>query len=307
MPLTEDIADFRRFSRMYTRLVGTLQEGMLNTEFSLAEARVLYELANRSAPKAKDVAEALGIDAGYLSRILAKFERAGLIRRKASHKDARITELSLTRQGRGAFRKLNTRSDTHARSVLEPLPQAERAQLLGSMRKIETVLLKQDGPRSFTLRHHRAGDMGWVVAREAAVYFEEYGFNAEFEALVARIVADFLTGFDPACERCWIAEIDGAPAGHIFLVKHPEQPGTAKLRLFFVEPDARGRGIGHALVQECVAFVRAAGYRKIVLWTQDNLHAARRIYVAAGFQLAHEERHHSFGQDLTGQTWELEL
>jgi DNA-binding MarR family transcriptional regulator/GNAT superfamily N-acetyltransferase len=308
MPIAEDIANFRRFTRMYTRFVGTLQEGLLNTEYSLAEARVLYELANRDTPKAKEVAEALGLDTGYLSRILAKFEGDGLLKRTASKQDGRYAELALTRQGRAAFRKLNTRSDKQARSVLEGLPPADRAQLIGSMRTIENVLSKEGRPRpGFVLRQHRAGDMGWVVAREAAVYFEEYGFDAAFEALVARIVADFLANFDAARERCWIAEVDGTSAGHIFLVKHPEHPDTAKLRLLFVEPDARGMGLGHALVKECVGFARSAGYRRVVLWTQSNLAAAHRVYVGVGFRLVQQERHHSFGQDLVGETWELEL
>lgn len=293
---------------MYTRFIGTLDEGLLNTEFTLAEARVLYELANRPLPNAKDIAEELGLDAGYLSRILTKLERGGLLKRTPSEEDNRYIELTLTRQGKSAFNKLNALSDAQAQALLDPLPKPARTQLIRSMQAIEDVLLKAPPTNPpYVLRSHRPGDMGWVVYREGALYAEEYGFNAEFEALVARIVADFLTNFDPARERCWIAEANGQSLGHIFLVKHPGQPGTAKLRLLLVEPAARGMGLGHALVSECVNFARSTGYRKIVLWTQSILLSAHRIYEKAGFRLTHEEPHHSFGQDLIGQTWELDL
>jgi DNA-binding MarR family transcriptional regulator/GNAT superfamily N-acetyltransferase len=307
-PISDDIAGFRRFTRMYTRFIGTVREKLFDTEYSLAQARVLYELAHRRAPSAKEIAEELGLDPGYLSRMLAKFERAGLLKRKASEADGRYAELALTRRGRAAFGKLNSRSEAQARAVLEALPNAERRQLIGSMRAIEGILGKKGEARPpFVLRGHRVGDMGWVVCREAAVYAEEYGFDLSFEALVARIVSDFITNFDPARERCWIADANGESVGHIFLVKHPERPDTAKLRLLFVEPGARGLGLGRALVKECLQFARAAGYRRIVLWTQSNLEAAHHVYVAAGFRLVQEEAHHSFGQDLVGQNWELEL
>ena len=306
--LADDIASFRRFNRMYTRFIGTLQEGLLNTEYSLVEARVLYEVANRPAPKAKEIAESLGMDPGYLSRVLGKFERAGLLKRKASKQDSRYSELTLTARGKSAFQKLNALSEGQARTVLEPLPHSDRAQLIRSMRAIEEIVVQPERDRpAFVLRQHRAGDMGWVVCREGAAYAEEYGFDATFEALVARIVSDFLTNFDPERERCWMAEVEGESAGHIFLVKHPERADTAKLRLLFVEPGARGLGLGHALVRECVGFARSAGYRRVVLWTQSNLAAAHRVYVKAGFHLVQEEPHRSFGQELVGQTWELEL
>jgi DNA-binding MarR family transcriptional regulator/GNAT superfamily N-acetyltransferase len=307
-PLDEDVAAFRRFNRMYTRFIGTLREGMHDTQYSLAEARVLYELANRPAPAAKEIAEELGMDAGYLSRLLAKLRRAGLLSRKSSKQDARSAELALTLRGKAAFRKLNLRSDRQARSVLEPLPHADRMALIRSMRTIEQLLVRPAAaPPAFVLRPHRAGDMGWVVCREGAVYAEEYGWDLTFEGLVARIVSDFLTNFDPVRERCWIADVAGESMGHIFLVKHPDHPDTAKLRLLFVEPAARGMGLGHALVGECIRFARSAGYRRVVLWTQSILLPARRIYMAAGFRLVQEEPHHSFGHDLTGQTWELDL
>jgi DNA-binding MarR family transcriptional regulator/GNAT superfamily N-acetyltransferase len=306
--LKDDIACFRRFNRMYTRFIGTLREGLLDTEYTLAEARVLYELANRTVPNAKQIAEELGMDAGYLSRLLGRLERGGLLKRKASRQDGRYAELSLTARGKAAFKKLNARSAAQARGMLEPLTHAARTRLIRAMSDIENILVKSaDGRPSFILRDPRAGDMGWVVCREAAVYAAEYGFDRDFEALVARIVSDFIANFDPARERCWIADIDGESVGHIFLVRHSDQPDTAKLRLLFVEPSARGMGLGRALVKECILFARSAAYRRVVLWTQSNLLSARRIYIDAGFRLAHEEPHHSFGQDLIAQTWELDL
>jgi DNA-binding MarR family transcriptional regulator/GNAT superfamily N-acetyltransferase len=302
------IASFRAFNRMYTNFLGTLQEGLLNTEFTLAEARILYELATREKAKAKEIAEALGMDSGYLSRILGKFERAALLKRKTAEEDGRASGITLTRRGAAAFKKLNQLSDEQARTVLQPLTVNDRERLICSMREIEEILCSTGSSQPlYLLRPHRAGDMGWVASREGAVYAEEYGWDGTFEALVARIVSDFVTNFDPTRERCWIAEAKGQSIGHIFLVKHPEEPVTAKLRLLFVEPSARGLGLGQALVSECLRFARTAGYKKVVLWTQSMLVAACRIYKNAGFQLIEEKPHHSFGRDLIGQTWELEL
>jgi len=293
---------------MYTRFIGTLNEGLLNSPYSLAEARVLYELATRNAPKAREIAEELGVDAGYLSRLLGKFERDGLLKRKASEQDGRYADLTLTARGRSAFKKLNALSDEQAQTVLGDLPHSARLQLIDCMRKMEGILSKTDRKRlPYILRPHRVGDMGWVVYREGLGYAEQYGWDATFEALVARIVDQFITNFDPSRERCWIAEIDGQSVGHIFLVKHPDEPDTAKLRLLFVEPSARGMGLGDALVKECIRFARTAGYKKIVLWTQSILAGAHRIYERAGFRLVDEAPHHSFGKDLVGQTWELQL
>jgi DNA-binding MarR family transcriptional regulator/GNAT superfamily N-acetyltransferase len=306
--LTDDIAIFRRFNRMYTRFIGTLNEGLLNSPYSLAEARVLYELATRDAPKAKEIADELGVDAGYLSRLLGKFERDGLLKRKASEQDGRYADLMLTARGRSAFKKLNALSEEQAETVLEGLPPSARTQLVDCMRTMEGILTRTDRRRlPYILRPHRVGDMGWIVYREGIGYAEQYGWDDTFEALVARIVDQFVTNFDPGRERCWIAEIDGQNVGHIFLVKHPDESETAKLRLLFVEPSARGVGLGDALVKECVRFARTAGYKKVVLWTQSILAGAHRIYERAGFRLVKEEPHHSFGKDLTGQTWELEL
>jgi DNA-binding MarR family transcriptional regulator/GNAT superfamily N-acetyltransferase len=293
---------------MYTRFIGTLSEGLLNSGYSLAEARILYELATRIAPRANQIAEDLGVDPGYLSRLLGKFKRDGLLKRKLSKHDGRYADLTLTRRGRSAFKKLNSLSDEQGRLILEALAPSARMQLIDCMQIMEGIVIKADPSRlPYVLRPHRVGDMGWIVYREGLGYAEQYGWDGTFEALVARIVDEFVTNFDATRERCWIAEVDGQNVGHIFLVKHPSEPDTAKLRLLFVEPSARGKGLGEALVNECVRFARTAGYRKIVLWTQSILTGAHRIYEKAGFRLVKEEPHHSFGKDLVGQTWELEL
>jgi len=305
--LALEAAAFRRFNRMYTRFIGVLGEGLLQTEFSLAEARVLYELANQKQPVAKDIAQSLGMDPGYLSRILVRFENARLLKRKPSTEDSRATHLTLTKRGREAFAKLDELSEKQAKSILKELPLDGRATLIASMNSIEKTLTRSPDPPTIVLRPHRPGDIGWIIHREGSIYAEEYGWDVTFEALVAKIASDFLTNFDPARERCWIADLNGQPAGHIFLVRHPDQPTTAKLRLLLVEPSARGTGLGSTLVNECIQFARSVGYRKIILWTQANLTAAHRIYEKSGFRLTHEEPHHSFGHDLIGQTWELNL
>ncbi|HEX4067542.1 MAG TPA: helix-turn-helix domain-containing GNAT family N-acetyltransferase [Acidobacteriaceae bacterium] len=306
------IAAFRRFNRLYTRFLGTLNEGFLRTEYTFAEGRVLYELATGSGQtaetQAKAIAEALDMDAGYLSRILSKFEKAGLVERRTSKDDSRAVDLRLTPRGRGAIRTLNQRADKQARALLQSLPASLRARFIAAIQTIEGVV---QGKRSdlppFTIRTHRPGDMGMVVALEGAGYIEQFAWDGAFEGLAARIVADFIDHFDPERERCWIAETDGRHVGHIFLVRHPDQPETAKLRLLYVDPSARGLGLGNTLVDECVRFARSAGYKKITLWTQSILTSAHRIYQRAGFQLVKEEPHHSFGHDLIGQTWELHL
>lgn len=311
--LFADAAVFRRFNRFYTRFIGTLNEGIYQTAFTLPEGRVLYEIATRShankaGPQAKEIAEALNMDAGYLSRILTKFEKTGLIRRVTSKQDSRASNVLLTAKGRASFRVLNTRAETQARAILGNLASASRAQLTAAIQTIQSTVLKEQQPQNaFTLRSHRPGDMGIVVSLEGAGYVEQFGWDSTFEALVAKIVAEFIENFDPAREHCWIAEIDGRHVGHIFLVRHPEQPDTAKLRLLYVDPTARGMGLGQALVRECVEFARQAGYRKVILWTQSMLTSAHRIYQNAGFHLVRQERHHSFGKDLIGQTWELQL
>lgn len=303
-----DTAAFRRFNRAYTRFLGTLNDHYLQTEHSLAEGRVLYELATHSNGKAKDVAEALGLDAGYLSRILRKFEKNDFVVRGAAKDDKRAANLHLTARGRAAVRSLNLRADKQARAVLSKLTARRRVELAHAISTIEeTVLGGPQEPDSILLRSHRPGDMGMVVHLEGAGYVEQLGWDESFEALVARIVADFLDNFDAARERCWIAEMDGQHVGHIFLVRHPERADTAKLRLLYVDPAARGMSLGATLVGECVRFARAVGNKKITLWTQSILKAAHRIYETAGFRLVQEEAHHSFGKDLVGQTWEMDL
>ena len=306
--LAPDTVAFRSFNRAYTRFLGTLNDHYLQTEYSLAEGRVLYELATQSSPQAKNVADALGLDAGYLSRILRKFEKNGLVARAAAKDDRRAADLQLTSRGRGAIRSLNLRADKQAREVLGRLTALRRAELGRAISTIEqTVLDGGSEPNPIVLRTHRAGDMGMVTHLEGAGYVEQFGWDQSFEAMVARIVADFVDNFDAARERCWIAEMDGQHVGHIFLVRHPDQPDTAKLRLLYVDPASRGMGLGATLVEECVCFARSAGYKKVTLWTQSILASAHRIYKSAGFRMVREEPHHSFGKDLNGQTWELDL
>jgi DNA-binding MarR family transcriptional regulator/GNAT superfamily N-acetyltransferase len=307
-------AAFRSFNRTYTSFLGTLDNHYLRTEYSHAEGRVLYELATRQpTPQAKEIAETLGLDPGYLSRILRKFARAGLVNSTTASHDKRAADLALTPQGRAAVQTLNQRADTQAREVLDKLSATQRAQFEHALGVIETTIRlpsparPSPEPPSIVLRTHRPGDMGAIVQQEGAGYVEQFGWDHTFEGLAARIVADFLANYDAACERCWIAELNGVHVGHIFLVRHPEQPGTAKLRLLYVDPAARGMGLGARLVDECVRFARSAGYKRITLWTQSILTAAHRIYQAAGFRLVKEDPHHSFGKDLVGQTWELDL
>jgi DNA-binding MarR family transcriptional regulator/predicted GNAT family acetyltransferase len=295
----------RRFNRFYTRQIGVLQQGLLDSPFSLGEVRVLYELAHAEGLHATELAADLKLDPGYLSRLLRGFESKGLIQRKTSAADARQQSISLTAKGRRTFAPLNERSTQEVAAMLERLPETAQTQLLASAQTIERLLGETDRAPAYVLRPHRAGDIGWVIARHGAIYAEEYGWNFNFEGLVAEIAGAFLKNYDPARERCWIAERDGANLGSVFLVKGNDE--TAKLRLLLVEPQARGLGIGRRLVEECVAFARQAGYRKITLWTQSMLVAARRLYLDAGFVLVDSKPHRSFGADLVGETWDLIL
>jgi DNA-binding MarR family transcriptional regulator/N-acetylglutamate synthase-like GNAT family acetyltransferase len=306
-PIFEDpIAAVRRFTRFYTGRIGVLREGLHDSPFSLAQSRVLYELANRDAPTAAELARDLRLDAGYLSRILRAFRQRGLIVRTPSDKDGRQIHLALTPAGRQAFAPLDRGSRDEVAAMLARLADGGRARLTAAMRTIEQLLgERQDDAPPYLLRPHQPGDMGWVVSRHGALYAQEYNWDLEFEALVAEIVAAFIRNFDAKRERCWIAEIDGAPVGSVFLVKQTDK--VAKLRLLLVEPGARGLGIGARLVAECIRFARLTGYRTLTLWTNDVLVAARRIYEKAGFRLVEEEKHHSFGHDLVGQNWELGL
>ncbi|MGQ0675369.1 MAG: bifunctional helix-turn-helix transcriptional regulator/GNAT family N-acetyltransferase [Rhodospirillales bacterium] len=300
----------RRFNRFYTRRIGVLHyQGTLKSPFSLTEVRVLYELRHREAPTASALCRELGLDAGYLSRILRGFQRRGLIERRRSDLDGRRRHLRLTARGVRVFAPLERRQHEDVAAMLKRLPEPDQDAAIAAMQRIEALLGDAKTPEtarpSFLLRGHRPGDMGWVIAAHGRLYAGEYGWNATFEALVARIAADFIDKFDPARERCWIAELNGEPVGSVFLVR--KSRSVAKLRLLIVDPKARGLGLGKRLVEECIAFARAAGYRKITLWTNDVLHAARAIYVRAGFKLTHSEPHRSFGRDLMGETWDLKL
>ena len=296
----------RRFTRFYTRQMGVLQRQLLGSPFSLSEGRVLYELAQRERGSAAELGKELGLDAGYLSRILRGFERDGLLRKQRSREDARLSHLTLTRKGQQAFAALDARSSEEVGGLLAPLSPAARERMVEAMRTIEGLLQPSPpGQAPYVLRPPRPGDLGWVVQRHGALYAQEYGWDERFEALVARIVAEYVEQHAPRRERCWIAEMDGAPVGSVFLVRKSET--VAKLRLLLVEPGARGHGLGARLVAECIGFARQVGYRKLTLWTNDVLVSARRIYEAAGFVLVQSEPHESFGKELVSQTWELKL
>ena len=300
------IAAVRRFNRFYTKRIGILREGHLDSPFSLTEVRVLYELAHQDGLTAAALARELGVDSGYLSRILRGFEQRNLIEKTRSGTDARQTHLGLTSAGRAAFAGLDTRADDEIAALVGRVPADDQRRLTDAMRTIERVLAPTpDAKRSFLLRTHQPGDIGWVVFRHGVLYAREYGWDERFEALVAGIVAEFVQNFDGRRERCWIAEQDGERVGSVFLVKKTDT--VAKLRLLLVEPSARGLGIGQRLVDECIRFARQAQYRRITLWTNSILHSARRIYEAAGFTLTTEEPHAMFGEQLVGQTWDLDL
>lgn len=301
----DQVAAVREFNRFYTRKIGVLCEHLARSSFSLAEARVLYELARRPGVTASHLTQELDLDAGYLSRILAGFEKRHYLARTPSPGDARQSLLRLTSGGRAAFGPLDRQSTRDVAALLDPLPEHARARLLGAMREIASILSPPAAPGPVVLRPPRPGDMGWIIHRHGALYAAEYRWNEEFEALVAGIVSRFMEKFDDTREACWIAEQGGAIAGCVFLVRHSAT--IAKLRLLLVEPWARGHGVGRRLVEECIARARSAGYRKLTLWTNSNLHAARRIYERAGFRLVREDHHHSFGHDLVGQYWELKL
>ena len=304
--LEDRVAAVRRFNRFYTQKIGLLDEGHLASPFSLTEARVLYELAHREGLTATALGRDLKLDPGYLSRLLGSFEKRRLITRSKSADDGRRAHLTLTREGRAAFAPLNSRARDDIGAMLDRLPVADQARVIDAMRTIETALGAQpETTVPYVLRQHQPGDMGWVVHRHGVLYAKEYGWNEEFEALVASVVARFIERFDPKFERCWIAEKDGEPVGSVFIVRHSKT--VAQLRLLLVEPKARGLGIGARLVAECIRFSRDAGYRKVTLWTNSVLLAARRIYAAAGFRLVDEEKHRSFGHDLVGETWDLTL
>jgi len=300
-----EVAAVRDFNRFYTNVLGWLREGLLDTPYSLTEARVIFELAREDQTEAGQLRRWLDIDAGYLSRILARFEADGIVGRSRSPQDARRQVIGLTATGRAVFAKLDALSASQVRGLLAGLPAGRRASLLSGMAGIREALDGAPGRDTLVLRAPVPGELGWVVQRNGARYAAEYGWDESYEALVARIVADYAARADHKREAAWIAELDGQPAGCVFCMRKSDD--VAQLRLLLVEPHARGRGIGERLVAECVAFARRTGYREIVLWTNDVLHAARRIYQRAGFELVSSEEHHSFGHDLVAQDWRLPL
>jgi len=299
------VAAVRRFNRFYTRRIGLLNEALYGGGFSLAENRVLWELAHEERATASLLEERLGMDRGYLSRILRGFRERGLLRAAASKEDGRVRHLALTGRGRKAFAAIDRRSGDEVSATISGLTEGGQQKLVQAMHSIQALLEPANASRAFRLRDPSAGDYGWVVQRHGALYAREYGWDERFEALVAGIVAGFVERFKPRRERCWIAEGEGGILGCVFIVE--KSPAVAQLRLLLVEPEARGMGVGSALVRECIAFARTAGYSRMMLWTNDVLHAARRIYQRAGFALVEEERHTSFGKELVGQNWELDL
>lgn len=299
----------RGFNRFYTRQIGVLEEGLLKTPFTLTQARVLFELGTRKGVTAGEISAVLGLDLGYLSRILQEFSAQGLVARKKSADDGRRVLLSLTAKGRRTFQALDRESREQISGMLAKLRPAKRDRLLTAIRDVQDVLSPQAGEadEKLVIRTRQIGDIGWAIERHAQLYADEYQWNEEFEALVTKLFARFANEHDPEKERFWVAEIAGERVGCVFVVRNEDDPTAAQLRCLLVDPKGRGFGVGTKLVAECIAFARAAGYRKMVLWTNDVLVSARRIYEAAGFALVKEERHHSFGHDLVGQIWSLDL
>lgn len=306
MVIDQRVEAVRRFNRLYTQRIGVLQEGILRSPFSLTELRVMYEVAHREPATAGGLSKELGLDSGYLSRILRDFSSRGLIEKRTSKSDGRQSLLRLTKKGQKEFATLSARANHEVATMLSKLPTSEQQRLVDALQVIEEVLaVRPQLKTAYLLRLHQPGDMGWIVHRHGVLYSQEYEWDEQFEALVAEIVAEFIKNYDAKRERCWIAEKDGEIVGSVFLVK--KSKAVAKLRLLLVEPKARGLGIGKRLVDECIRFARQKGYKKITLWTNSVLDAARHIYEETGFILIKEEKHHSFGHDLVGQTWELKL
>ena len=302
--LASRVAEVRAFNRFYTRLIGVLGDSHLESPFSLAQVRVLYELANQPAPTATTLCSELALDPGYLSRMLRELERGGLVTKQRSATDGRRQQLALTGQGKRVIRDLDRKATAAIENMLERVPPDRQPAVVQGMQQIRGAF-EPCSAKPYLLRPHRPGDMGWIVHRHGVLYAEEYGWDERFEGMVARIAADFIASFDPAREHCWIAERDGAIVGSVFLVARAKT--IAQLRMLYVEPSTRGLGIGRRLVAECTRFARQAGYRKIMLWTNDVLISARKIYQAEGYRLVSEEPHDEFGERMVGQTWELAL
>jgi DNA-binding MarR family transcriptional regulator/GNAT superfamily N-acetyltransferase len=312
MPVASErrIGAVRRFNRFYTRQIGLLRKTYLGSPYSLGEMRVLYEIAHGGAPTASDIARALDLDAAYLSRVLRKFEKRGLITRTTSDRDARRSHLTMTGRGQRMFAPFEQRTHQQIGAVLVKLQPADQTRLIAAMETIESLIEESreaaaEPEHGFILRQPRHGDFGWIVQRHAELYAQEYGWTEPFEGLCAQIVADFVNNHDPKLDRCWIVDRNGENAGSVMLVK--DSPGVARLRLLLVEPDARGLGLGGRLTEECIRFARAAGYQRIVLWTHSNLIAARRVYQNAGFRLVRSERRRSWSRPVISEHWELDL
>lgn len=310
--ITDSVEDrtsmVRSFNRFFTRQIGVLREGLLHTPYSLTEARILFEIAHSDHLTATQLCRELGLDAGYLSRILTRLEVQGLVAKSPSELDGRQRLLSLTAQGKEAFAVLDRRSSEEASEMLNELTEEEQQRLLKAMNTIQSILGRGRGfkfSEPFILRQPEPGDLGWVIHLHGALYTQEYGWDEHFEALVAQIAADFINNYNPARERCWIAEMGGEIVGSAFVVRADDT--TAKLRMLLVKPEARGVGLGARLVEECIRFSRRCGYQKLILWTNSVLVEARHIYEKTGFKLVDQEEHHSFGKDLIGETWELDL
>ncbi len=306
--IDERIERVRRFNRFYTRQIGVIDGHYLDTPFSLTEARVIYEIASNPVPTASLISELLELDAGYLSRIIQRLHREGLVDRQVSPRDNRQSILSLTDKGKAAFETLNARSKDGIQELLRPLSEEQQKRLMNAMQTVEQLLSPSGSGAEkspIVIRPPHSGDMGWVVKRHGELYTQEYGWNEEFEGLVAEIVANFVKNFDEKHERCWIAEQDGENVGCIFLVKLDD--ATAKLRMLLVDPKTRGMGLGGKLVDECIRFARLCGYRKMVLWTNSILYSAIHLYEKAGFHKVNEEPQHSYGKDLVFENWEMDL
>ncbi len=302
----ERVGAVRQFNRFFTRQIGVLREGLLHSPYSLTEARILFELAHRERMTASDLGRELGLDAGYLSRLITRLEQQNLLEKVRSESDGRQRLLRLTSEGRNAADVLDQRSRDEVAEMLNDLSEESQQHLLKAMQSIEGILTKGfKFSEPFFLRQHEPGDMGWVTHRHGILYAQEYGWDFQFEALVAQIVSDFINNYKPARERCWIAEMNGEIVGSVFVVQSSD--AVAKLRLLLVEPKARGLGLGTRLVEECIRFARRSGYKKLMLWTNNILVEARHIYQKTGFTLTEQEAHHSFGHDLIGETWELNL
>lgn len=301
--LSKQAEAIRSFNRFYTRQIGVLDEGLLASPFTLTQARVLFELGTRKTITAREIGELLGLDAGYLSRIVQGFIAQGLLTRQASSEDGRQWMLSLTSEGRKAFRTLDRASHKLTAAHLSRLSEPGRHRLLASMQEVQRLLSPANGNGQVVVRTHQIGDIGWAIERHGQLYADEFGWNDEFEALVTGLFAQFATKHDPATERMWMAEVDGERVGCVFVVRNADDTTAAQLRCLLVDPKARGLGIGKRLVDECIGFAKTAGYTRMLLWTNDILISARRIYEATGFSLVSEEAHHSFGHDLVGQVW----